>query len=240
VVSTGSFNSWFDVETLFHGLEHAMERNGRITFVSSGGSVPFAEEQYRRFSDLVSGSRFRSRFTLAGWVDREELERIQDGAGAAVYADIPCGESLLGARTRVLDWISRGIPVVCTMGAEISETVGGRGMGLTVPQGDHAALGEALVRLASAPGEAEAVRRAQEEWRRGDGRIDSVFRPLLEWCRDPVRLTPGQLCPPTVARLSSRAYRMAVLREIVRRKGAGSAAGFLAASMAGKLRKRSR
>ncbi len=239
IISTGSFNSWFDGDTLFDGLEYAMRRNDRITFTSTGGSVPFADDQYREFEKRSSGSEFRSRITLAGWVSEEELDRIQNEAGAAVYTDIACGETLLGARTRALDWISRGIPVVCTAGAEISETVVSKGMGIAVPQGDPVSLGEAFLKLAAEPETVRSIREAQEVWRRGDGSMTTIFQPLIQWCREPEQLSRDKLCPPTVSTVSSLRYRLTVLREISRRLGYSRAAGFLLQSIVAKLTRRS-
>jgi glycosyltransferase involved in cell wall biosynthesis len=235
VISTGSFNAWFDSRTLFEGLVYAMERNRGISFTATGGSVPFAPEQYNLFSELIGASGLSPRFRLAGWVSREELEDIQQGAGAAVYTDVKCGESLLGARTRALDWISRGIPVVCTDGAEISATVRDRGMGVTVPQGDHEALGKAILSLASDPALVAGIRESQSRWCSGEGSMREVFRPLVDWCSNPARHPRGQLAGPTVGSVSGSAYRKAVLGDVYRTLGPWSALRFLVRSLGKKL-----
>ncbi len=238
IISTGSFNSWFDGNTLFDGLEYAMSRNREISFTATGGSVPFAEEQYRSFLQRISGSRFKSQFRIAGWVSKKELDQIQKTASAAVYADIPCGETLLGARTRVLDWVSRGIPVVCTKGAEISQVISDFGMGISVAGEDPEALGEAFLKLASEPDTVEEIKRSQESWRNGAGSMDSVFKPLIEWCSNPVILPRTQLCKATVPRVSSTDYRKMVLKEISSVAGKRNSAGFLLRSLSEKIRNR--
>ncbi len=238
IISTGSFNSWFDGATLFHGLEYAMSRNREISFTATGGSVPFAEEQYRTFLQRLSGSRFKDQFRIAGWVSKEELDQIQKTASTAVYTDIPCGETLLGARTRVLDWISRGIPVVCTKGAEISQVISDFGMGISVAGGDPEALGSAFLKLASEPDIVKEIKRSQESWRNGVGSMNSTFKPLIDWCSNPVILPRIQLCKATVPGVSSLDYRRMVLKEISSVAGKRKAAGFLFKSLSEKIRNR--
>jgi len=238
IISTGSFNSWFDGNTLFDALEYAMNRNGKIFFTATGGSVPFAEEQYNSFLQRLSGSRFKDKFRIAGWVSKEELDQIQKTASVAVYADIPCGETLLGARTRVLDWVSRGIPVVCTRGAEISRVISDFGMGIAVPSEDSVAMGKAFLKLSSEPNIVEEIKNSQKLWRNGAGTMDSVFKPLIDWCTDPVILPRNQLCKATVPRVSSRNYRRMVLKEISSVAGKGKAFGFLLKSLKEKIRNR--
>lgn len=238
IISTGSFNSWFDGDTLFRALEYSMKRNSNISFTATGGAVDFAEEPYGSFLKNVSRSEFRDRFRMAGWVTRDELEEIQMTASAAVYTDIFCGETLLGARTRVLDWISRGIPVVCTEGAEIAEVISDQGMGIAVPTGNPEALGEAFLKLASEPELIERIKESQDLWRRGPGRMEEVFKPLFEWCSTPTRQKQTQLCKPTVPRVSSFNYRKLILREIASAGGIKPSMQFLLKSLLEKLRKK--
>jgi len=236
VISTGSFNAWFDEEILFKAIVYAMKRNPRITFTCTGGAIPFSEDKYRSFQQSVSDSEFRDRFRIAGWVDRGELERIQMTASAAVYTDISCSETVLGARTRVLDWISRGIPVACTDGAEISRTIADSGMGITVSSGESEALGEAFLKLASEPETAEQIKRSQASWRAGPGSMKTIFKPLIDWCSDPHKLNSVQLCSPTVPKISTAGYRKVVIREIISKAGYIKALGFLLKSLKEKFR----
>ncbi len=238
IISTGSFNSWFDGDTLFEALEYAMKRNSSITFTATGGAVPFAEEEYKSFLKRLSGSSLKDRFHIAGWVTAEELDQIQMTASAAVYTDFPSGETLLGARTRVLDWISRGIPVVCTLGAEISETVSTKGLGIAVPPKAPEALGEAFLELAGNQAETVKIKKSQQFWCEGEGSIESIFKPLLKWCSKPVVLPRKQLCSPTVAKVSSSAYRKKVLNEISSVSGSQNAFKFLWMSIIDKIRNR--
>ena len=208
-----------------------MGKSDSIRFTATGGLLPYAAERYELFLDLVEKSPFRHRFEMRGWVEKEELEEIQHSASAAVYTDIPGGETFLGARTRAIDWINRGIPVVCTAGAEISDDIRRFGLGMVVEQGNWQALGEAFLALEEQPELRSGIVAAQSSWRNGTGSMEQVFEPLVNWCSNPVKLEGNSLGRSTVSPVSSLPYRIAVLREIALKKGIHSAAVFLLSSL---------
>ncbi|HPR21277.1 MAG TPA: glycosyltransferase [Candidatus Sabulitectum sp.] len=214
VISTGSFNRWFDHSTLFDCIEKAMNRNAELVFEVTGGRTPFCKEKYDEFLEMVEGSSHRDRYLLHGWVPESELQEVYRSASAAVYTDIRCPETLLGARTRALDWISRGIPVVCTEGAEISEEIQKNNLGIVVPGGDSSALANAIIDLTDRPQLVESIRISQEEWCSHAGSSHFVFQPLIRWCRHPIRLAGKAAGSPTVPSLNSFQYLRRLFREL--------------------------
>ncbi|NOQ21322.1 MAG: glycosyltransferase [Candidatus Aegiribacteria sp.] len=223
IISTGSFNLWFDEVMLFNALEQAMDYNSSIHFEAAGGKVPSSPEKYDYFCEMVAASRFRDRFLLHGWVSTEELNKIYSRASIATYTDIISPETLLGARTRVLDWVSRGIPVVCTEGAEISEDIRRHNLGVVVPSGDSESLANAFIALAEDSALAESVKHSQKEWCETIGSSSHVFVPLIRWCNDPARLAGGILGTPTVPPMNSFQYLKRLFVELSRSKGRGYA-----------------
>ncbi len=231
IISTGSFNQWFDEQTLFTGLESAMEKNDRIRFVSTGGGIPSSPRKYDGFREMVENSPFRSRFALHGWVPFDHLKEVYASASAAVYTDIPALETFLGARTRTLDWINRGIPVICTDGAEISEEIGNHGLGLVVPPSNPEALSDAFLRLASSPDLSLEITARQKTWCSTHGASERLFQPLVSWCSDPSRLPHGSLGNPTIPRMNSHGYFNIIFRELTADRGLGYAISRLMARL---------
>ncbi|MCK5786143.1 MAG: glycosyltransferase [Candidatus Sabulitectum sp.] len=219
IISTGSFNLWFDEVMLFNALEQAMDHNSAIHFEATGGRVPFSPEKYDSFCEMVAASRFKNRFTLHGWVSVEELHEIYSRASMATYTDILSPETLLGARTRVLDWVSRGIPVVCTEGAEISEDIRRHDLGVVVPSGNSEALANAFVVLAEDITFSESVKHSQKTWSETIGSASYVFDPLIRWCNDPISLSGKVLGTPTVPPMNSFQYLKRLFMELSRSKG---------------------
>lgn len=219
IISTGTFNTWFDHGTLFDALCRAMSADPRIGFTATGGSSPHSGRGWTEFSALAGSSPLGSRLRLAGWLGESELEEVYSGASAAVYADLPGLETELGARTRVLDWISRGIPVICTSGAEISEEVEREGLGLVVPQGDSAALARAILRLAREPDLRAAIAAAQQAWSIGPGSLRASFEPYLRWIESPSAMLQSPVGKPTVARFGTSRYNAGLLLCVIRNGG---------------------
>ncbi len=219
IISTGSFNLWFDHEALFLALESAMDDNPDLVFTCTGGATPFSPGRYQVFLEKVSSSPHSSRFEMLGWIDRNDLEGVYSKASMAVYADLPGCETILGARTRALDWISRGIPVVCTSGAEISEDIDKHGLGIVVKQQDPEALRDAFLKLAASPELCSRIVDNQRNWCTDEGSMDRIFFPLIEWCRSPTRLSSPAVGRSTVSRINSPGYLARLFREVIREQG---------------------
>lgn len=231
IISTGSFNRWFDHITLFRALEYVMERDPRVVFSCSGGAVPFWSRGMEEFTSLAASSSHSGRYDIRGWVGREELEDIYDMATAAVLADIPCNETRLGARTRMIDWVSRGIPVACTRGAEVSEDMERAGTALVVPQQSPEELGRALLILITRSEARSAIRRNQIRWCSEEGDPVRVFLPLNEWCASPERLRGG--IPPGFAPkpFGTLRYRLSAFTLAARGKGFSGLLGWVVRKM---------
>ncbi len=214
ILSTGSFNLWFDEITMFDALEQAMGSNSSIRFEATGGRVSFSPDKYDNFCKMVESSQFKDRFSLHGWVSADELDEIYSRASIAAYTDIISPETLLGARTRVLDWVSRGIPVVCTEGAEISEDIRRHNMGIVVPSADSEALANAFLALAENPLARQKISQDQEKWSCTTGASSQVFKPLFNWCGKPCIVKGRQYGKPTVPAMDSFAYLKEIFFEL--------------------------
>ncbi len=114
----------------------------------------------------------------AGWLDRHVFFVPWVAAGerfglyrestVAVVLHRPRFEAEISMRTRVLDFLGAGLPVVATEGGTMSRLLAEEGMGRVVPEGDGAALTEALsALLASPPNARPSSRRAVAPGPRG-------------------------------------------------------------------------
>jgi hypothetical protein len=98
-------------------------------------------------------------------------------------------ETRLAFRSRVLDYIWAGLPIVTTQGDATSELIARHELGIVVKGEDADAVAAALLRLLDLPREVfqqrcEAVRHALT-W-------EQAARPLVEFCRQP-RRAPDKL-----------------------------------------------
>ena len=146
-------------------------------------AMPIAEAVTRRAEDL---GLLGSRILLAdGWTPHAERASILVDADVGVSLHHPHVETTFAFRTRILDYLWAGLPVLCSSGDVLSEEVTARDLGEVVPPDDLGALVAAVDRLRD-PARREAcgararVAGAERAW-------DSVAVPLVEYCADPWR-----------------------------------------------------
>jgi hypothetical protein len=120
----------------------------------------------------------------AGWVPYEERHNVLLDAEIGVSGHLPHVETALAFRTRILDYIWTGLPILTTAGDALGDLVESAGLGVVVPPGDPAAVADGLRSLLLDPARAAAARRAiggiapTMRW-------SVALRPLLDFCADP-------------------------------------------------------
>ncbi len=193
LLASGGFNTWFDPDLLYDALELVMVEAAQVRFVCTGGAIEgHHTESYARFEERVLRSPFRERFELAGWIKSSELPTYYACADAAILVDRFGYEGVLGARTRMLDWLAAGLPIVSTRLSEISLELEAAGIAVTAPCGDTLGLRDAIRRLLTDP--KEALERSQRGRRfvREHYRARLGLEPLLSWVQAPERAPAGE------------------------------------------------
>ena len=193
-----------DVRLAFVGLEHPdpVQRAAHAEAVAAAR----AEVARRGLDDTVV---FRPR-----WLSREEyLEHLADAdVGVSLHEETL--EARFASRTRLVDYLEAGLPVVATSGDAMSAYVERYGLGRVVAPGDDAAVAAAIDALTSgdatrvAEGALEALR-----WER-------VAQPLVEFCASPP--APRRRSRAAAIALVAAEYP-AFLRAVHREPGGGVA-----------------
>jgi len=223
----GGVWNWLDPLTVIRAVERVERPDLRLVFLGTRRPEPARvamDGQARaialaRERDLLD----RKVFFIEGWVPYAELGSylLEADVGVAAHADDL--ETRYAFRTRLLDCIWAGLPIVTTGGDSLSELVQSRGLGRAVQPGDvdgfAAALAEVLDTDRSSFAEAMADVRRELEWPR-------VVEPLLELL---VADMPGDAAGPRrvvrTAEYSALRARHAVairgVRGLLARAGAG-------------------
>jgi glycosyltransferase involved in cell wall biosynthesis len=149
---SGGYNYWTDPEFLFAFLEKTLEANPRVHYVSTGGAIAgYNSQTYERFVALVEKSPRKDRYHLLGWIDAAELPGIYAEADLGLNIDSPNYETLFGARNRVNNMMVAGLPVLTTLGSEISGMIAEAQCGIVCPPNDVDALARQALEMAGEP-----------------------------------------------------------------------------------------
>lgn len=186
VLWSGGYNTWSDPETLFRGLEKAMESNGSIFFATTGGALEGHDDKsFEIFKNLVDQSPLRDRFVFLGWVPTEEVGAYYEQADLAIFTDRYSVEGELGSRTRIIDWAQYSLPIVCTDLCELTHQMASEGHIRTFPIGDADALAQAVLDSASSPAKLEAMAIGAKQWLDRELDETAALRPLVSWAAAP-------------------------------------------------------
>ena len=138
----------------------------------------------QRVEALVGELHLEAHVFSGDWLPYSQRQNylLEADVGASLHLDTV--ESRFAFRTRILDYIWAGLPMVVTGGDSLSEWVSRHGLGEVVPPNDDQAVADALLRLfnvqdlRTAYGERFDQVRSEFTWER-------VCEPLLGFCRKP-------------------------------------------------------
>jgi glycosyltransferase involved in cell wall biosynthesis len=231
----GGLWNWFDPLTLVRAVALAAERvpSLRLYFMAAPHPNPVVGEM-----DIAGRTRALSaELGLTGkfvffndrWIDyADRADHLLD-ADVGVSTHPEHVETQFAFRTRLLDCVWAGLPVICTRGDTLADMIAARGMGLTVPPDSPEALAEAIERLADRRRRGEASKRiaaAREEFR-----WSRVVDPLVRFCEQPRHAADRRNPPPVRVALKEVAAApvMPLHRRAIERYRADGVSGVAAA-----------
>ena len=222
----GGLWNWFDPLTLVRAVEIAAEQvpSLRLFFMAAPHPNPVVGEmdiagRTRALSESL-GLTSRHVFFNDRWIDYEARADYLLDADIGVSTHPEHVETQFAFRTRLLDCIWAGLPVICTRGDTLADMIAARGMGATVPPESPQALAEAIVRFADRRRRTEASRRiaaARDEfaWSR-------VVEPLVQFCRAPRHAADRRTPPPVVQVVAPEASQPLHRRALARYRADGA------------------
>jgi glycosyltransferase involved in cell wall biosynthesis len=146
----GGLWNWLDPVTPVRAMPALLERrpDARLVFLgrAPSGAGEHAAADAARAAARELGDRVVFLDAVAPYGKRGAW--LTDAA-CAVSAHAAHLETRFAFRTRMLDFIWAGLPVVCTEGDALSDLVARDGLGEVVAPGDHEGMAEALARLLS-------------------------------------------------------------------------------------------
>ncbi|MEO8689645.1 MAG: glycosyltransferase [Solirubrobacteraceae bacterium] len=150
VLWNGGLWDWLDAESVLHAVARLSLERPRLRLVFMGASAAAqARDAERRARALARGLGLLDRVVRFndGWVPYAHRGAWLLQADCAVAAHHDHLETRFAHRTRLLDCVWAGLPVVCTRGDELAERVEREDLGATVAPEDPAVLASALARV---------------------------------------------------------------------------------------------
>lgn len=189
----GGLWDWLDPLTAIRALPRVVEQvpNARLLFPGTRHPTPTVPEMRM----VAQARRLAQELGLLGtyvffgdWVPRAEWPLYLQRATVGLSLHPASYETHLAFRSRLLEYIWAGLPMVVTGGDETALIVQRYGLGRVVAVGDVEGVAEAVLEVLEQPREtwAPAFDRAREvfTWER-------VAEPLLAFCRAP-RIAPDK------------------------------------------------
>ena len=212
----GGIYDWYDPTLLLAILPALMARfpTLRVVFSANPNAASTPQGTYAEVLAVAREAGWLDRHVFfVPWVAADRRFGLYREATVAVVLHRPRFEAEISLRTRVLDFLGAGLPVVATEGGAMSRQLAQERMGRVVPVGDPAALTEAVGELlASAPLRSELAARGRAWAARRDW--DTVLAPLVAFLDAPRidphkgRYPPGSIpAPRTGGRFSLGALR---------------------------------
>jgi len=217
----GVLTDWFDPLTLLDAMARLRGQTPpvHLLFLSTGHAnpdlPPFAMAARARVRARELGLDGETVHFHDGWVPYEERGKYFAAADAGVSISPVHLETRYSFRTRFLDYLRYGLPIVATGGDPLAIDLAGRGCLREVPERDAEALAEAIRTLAT-DRERRQVLAAAARRAAGDYRWSQVVAPLAgalhAFQDDPAR---PLLLPDLSARRVRRGGRVkAALRKV--------------------------
>lgn len=245
ILWAGGVYNWFDAPALVRAVDQLKDAHPDVRLFFLGMRHPNPDvpqmEQAQRTRALADelGLTGRHVFFNDGWVAYADRQNYLLDADVGVSTHFDHLETTFSFRTRILDYLWAGLPVVCTSGDSFGALVSAEGLGATVEEGDIDGLTRALTtvlydEVATAAARA-AVARAREQFT-----WPLVLAPLLRFCAAPRRAADADYDRARIARRpvmpANPALRLLVRAAILARRGGPAALARRAGARLGRSR----
>jgi hypothetical protein len=185
----GGIWNWFDAPTLIRALPLILRRRDDVKLFFMGTQRPNASvAPMDAVDEAVALSKslglHGTHVFFNDWVPYEDRQNYLLEADVGVSLHLDYVETRFAFRTRLLDYLWAGLPIVATAGDVLGEDLAARGQAtLAPPQDVEAVAAQVLAWLEDNGTRAAHAKRAREI--AVDYRWDAVVQPLAEFCAAP-------------------------------------------------------
>ncbi|MFN7974426.1 MAG: glycosyltransferase [Acidobacteriota bacterium] len=190
LVFYGGIYDWYDPFTAIDALELLRRRGGllgtsRLLLVRNPNAATTPQELFSAALDRARAKGLGDAVVVLDWIPYEERGWAFAGADAALVTHRDGIETDLSFRTRLLDFLWAGLPVVATSGGGASALVARAGGGRIVPTASAEPAAQALGEILADPALARSLGEAGQSYAREHLTWDRALEPLVRWLEEP-------------------------------------------------------
>lgn len=191
LIWAGSLLDWFDPLTLIRALAEVTRQRPDVKLFFMASQHPVLKDAHSIAAQAIElsqelGLYDRTVIFNRDWIPYDERANYLLEADVGITTHVDHLETYFSFRTRVLDFLWAGLPIVTSRGDAFAELVEYHHLGRTAPTADVGALTQAILDLAADPTLRQTCRTNVRQVAT-DFRWDVVARPLVEFCRAPSR-----------------------------------------------------
>lgn len=202
VIFFGGVYEWYDPVLLLEGLRPFVQDGWPVRVVFCSNPNPETTPQrrlaeVRRWADAAGWTG--KQVIFIPWFPYQERFRYYKDVDVAVSLHQPSLETELSFRTRLLDFMNAGLPLIITEGGAAARKVQEAGCGRVVRPGNREDLHQALRYYLENPRQRRLDGEAGRRWVQNRMSWSRVLEPLVRFCRSPRKIAtlPGSLAPQT-------------------------------------------
>jgi glycosyltransferase involved in cell wall biosynthesis len=181
----GGLYDWYDPWTLLAALERLEQQSWTLLLIRNPNPESTPQRLLREVEKRCRAlGWWESRVRCIDWVPADRRYDLLRDVDLLVAPHRPTLETRLSLRTRFLDAMAAGCPVVTSAGGAMSRMLQEHGAGWVVPPGDGEALALALAEALEDETARERARAGARELLR-DFQWDRALAPLVRFCREP-------------------------------------------------------
>ncbi|MFN8459441.1 MAG: glycosyltransferase family 4 protein [Anaerolineae bacterium] len=189
IIWGGGIWNWFDAPTMIKAMPLILKQRSDVKLFFMGVRRPNQDAATTRAVEQAVAlaqelGLYNASIFFNDWVPYEERQNYLLEADIGVSLHLGFLETRFAFRTRFLDYVWTGLPVVATEGDVLSDTLAAQNLAHLVAPGDTEGVARTILSLLEHPnlraGYVERFRQvaAQYQW-------EVVARPLLEFCANP-------------------------------------------------------
>jgi glycosyltransferase involved in cell wall biosynthesis len=190
----GAFLPWYDYTTFFKALrilDRKAKSNLKVLFMGGNPRDPKFEHLVKEMGTL---SKMQEKIVYTGTVPFKQRANYYSLADVAVNIPANTIEDELSVRTRVVDYIWAGLPILTPAKDEYSTAVVEADAGFAYQAGDASSLAQAIEKIITHPERLEQSRKNMRFLLEGKFNLKNYILPLEKFIRDPY-INPSRLTP---------------------------------------------